>query len=216
MQRVIVDPIQPDLAALEPAAFMIRSGGIVAMPTDTLYGLAADPFDTDAVARIFAIKGRDAARPLPLIAADREQVAARIGLLSTMSQQLAARFWPGPLTLLLAAPAGLADNVTGGTGTVGIRVPAHAVARALCRICTSPLTATSANLSGYTPLADPDEVERALRDRIDVLIDAGPTPGGPSSTIVDATGSSLRLVRAGAIAWPDILASVQGLPSRAG
>jgi L-threonylcarbamoyladenylate synthase len=216
MQRVVVDPIQPNPAVLEPAAFCLRSGGIVAIPTDTLYGLAADPFDRDAVARIFAIKGREAARPLPLIALDSEQVAARIGPLSIALQQLAARFWPGPLTLVLAAPPGLPDNVTGGTGTVGVRVPAHAVARTFCRICSSPLTATSANLSGRTPSADPDDIERALGDRIDVLIDAGQTPGGPPSTIVDATGSALKLVRGGAIAWPDILACAHGLPSRAG
>src|SRR5262249_46842527 len=122
----------------------------------------------------------------------------------------------GPLTLVLVAPAELPDNVTGGSGTVGVRVPAHAVARALCRICSSPLTATSANLSGRPPSADPDDIERVLSDRIDVLIDAGQTPGGLPSTIVDATGSALRLVREGAIAWPDILACAHGLPSRAG
>lgn len=216
MQRVVVDPIQPNPAVLEAGVFRIRTGGIVALPTDTLYGLAVDPFDRGAVATIFAIKEREAVRPLPLIAADWEQIAERIGPLSIMSQQLAARFWPGPLTLVLAAPAGLADNLTGGTATVGVRVPAHAVARAFCRLCSSPLTATSANLSGRTPSADPDDVERALGDRIDFLIDAGPAPGGLPSTIVDATGPALRLVRAGAIAWSDIQACAYGFPSRAG
>jgi L-threonylcarbamoyladenylate synthase len=209
MRRVFVDSARPDLAALEPAAFAIRSGGIVALPTDTLYGLAANPFDDNAVARIFAVKGRAAVRALPLIAADREQVADYIGPLSPVAQRLAARFWPGPLTLLIEAPAGLSANVTGGTGTVGVRVPAHPVARAFCRTCSSPLTATSANVSGREPTADPDEIERVFSHRIDLLIDAGPTPGGPPSTIVDTTGSSLKLVRAGAIAWGEIEACLR-------
>jgi L-threonylcarbamoyladenylate synthase len=213
MQRVFVDPVHPDPAALEPAAFVIRSGGIVAFPTDTLYGLAADPFDHDAVARIFAVKGRAGAHALPLIAADHEQVAARIGPLSIVSQQLAARFWPGPLTLLVRSPVNLAANVIDDTGTVGVRVPAHAVARAFCRACSSPLTATSANLSGHEPSANPDEVARLLGHRIDLLIDAGPTKGGPPSTIVDAIGPSLRLVRAGAIGWHEIEACLR-VPNR--
>jgi L-threonylcarbamoyladenylate synthase len=204
MRRVIVDSARPDLAALEPAAFAIRSGGIVALPTDTLYGLAANPFDSDAVARIFAVKGRAAVRALPLIAADREQVADCIGPLSPAASRLATRFWPGPLTLLIAPRAGLAANVTGGTGTVGVRVPAHPVARAFCRTCSLPLTATSANISGREPTADPDEIERVFSHGIDLLIDAGPAPGGPPSTIVDTTGASLKLVRAGAVEWGEI------------
>jgi L-threonylcarbamoyladenylate synthase len=105
---------------------------------------------------------------------------------------------------LLTAPPALAPDVSGGTGTVGVRVPAHAVARALCRACGTPLTATSANISGAAPSADPGEVERTLGARIDLLVDAGATPGGPPSTIVDATGASPRLVRQGAIAWEEI------------
>src|SRR5262249_30902503 len=185
------------------------SGGIVAIPTDTLYGLAADPFEEEAVAKIFAVKGRASTQALPLIAADREQVAVQIGPLSRLSQYLADRFWPGPLTLLVAAPIGLATNVTGGTGTVAVRVPGHAVARAFCRACRSPLTATSANRSGFEPSADPDDVERLLGGGIDVLIDAGPAPGGLPSTIVDATGPSLKLLREGAIGWHDIEACLR-------
>jgi L-threonylcarbamoyladenylate synthase len=123
-----------------------------------------------------------------------------------MAQALAGAFWPGPLTLLLDAPATLAADVSGGTGRVGVRVPAHDVARAVCRACASVLTATSANISGEPALDDPREVERTLGARIDVLIDAGRTNGGPPSTIVDVTGSTPRLVRPGAVAWSDVLA----------
>jgi L-threonylcarbamoyladenylate synthase len=114
MRRVIVDPDAPQRDAVEEAAKWIRNGGLVAVPTDTLYGLAADPFRRDAVARVFAVKGRAAGRALPLIAADADQVAARLAPLSPAAERLAARFWPGPLTLLIPAPVSLVREVTAG------------------------------------------------------------------------------------------------------
>ena len=197
-----------DAAALEHAAGIILDGGVVAVPTDTLYGLAADPFRADAVARVFAVKGRSTERALPLIAADTAQVVQFIGEFTPMARALASRFWPGPLTLLLAAPATLAPDVIGEAGRVGVRVPAHDVARALCRACGRVLTATSANVSGEPAPDNPDAVERTIGDRIDCLLDGGRTPGGPPSTIVDATGSTPRLVRSGAVAWIEVLACV--------
>jgi L-threonylcarbamoyladenylate synthase len=205
VRRVFVDPGSPQRDAIQEAAKWILSGGVVALPTDTLYGLAADPFSPAAVARVFQVKGRAAERALPLIAADREQVSAQLGPLTATSARLAERFWPGPLTLLVVAPRELAREVTGGTGRVGVRVPANDVARAICRAAGRPLTATSANLSGEPATADPDRVERTLGDRIDLLIDTGPARGGAASTIVDVTGAEPALVRAGAIAWDDIL-----------
>jgi L-threonylcarbamoyladenylate synthase len=206
VRRVFVDPGSPQRDAIQEAAKWILSGGVVALPTDTLYGLAADPFSPDAVARVFRVKGRAAERALPLIAADAQQVSAHLGPLSATAARLAERFWPGPLTLLVAAPRALAHDVTGGTGRVGVRVPADDVARAICRAAGRPLTATSANVSGEPATADPDHVERTLGDRIDLLIDAGPTRGGAASTIVDATAAAPALVRAGAIPWAEILA----------
>jgi L-threonylcarbamoyladenylate synthase len=205
VRRVFVDPESPQRDAIQEAAKWIRAGGVVALPTDTLYGLAADPFLPDAVARVFLAKGRAAERALPLIAADAEQVAAHLGALSPTAARLAERFWPGPLTLLVAAPRGLAREVTGGTGRVGVRVPANDVARAICRAANRPVTATSANVSGEAATADPDRVERTLGDRIDLLIDAGPARGGAASTIVDATSGDATLVRAGAVSWEEIL-----------
>jgi L-threonylcarbamoyladenylate synthase len=206
MRRVFVDPESPQRDAIQEAAKWILNGGLVAVPTDTLYGLAADPFSAPAVARVFAVKGRAAERALPLIAADASQVAAHLGRLSATGQRLAERFWPGPLTLLIAAPPALAHDVTGGTGKVGVRVPADAVARAICAEAGRPITATSANVSGEPATADPDVVERTLGDRLDLLIDAGTTPGGHASTIVDVTGNDPVLVRPGALSWDDIQA----------
>jgi L-threonylcarbamoyladenylate synthase len=206
MRRVFVDPRAPQRDALQEAAKWIRTGGVVALPTDTLYGLAADPFSAGAVARVFAAKGRTSDRALPLIAADAEQIAARLGPLPPEGERLAGKFWPGPLTLLVAAPLSLAPGVTAGTGRVGVRVPAHDIARAVCRAADRPLTATSANRSGEPPTSDPDDVERMLGDHLDLLIDAGPTPGGSPSTIVDVTGPVPQLVRAGAVPWTEIQA----------
>lgn len=208
MRRVFVDPKSPQYDAIEEAAKWIRTGGVVALPTDTLYGLAVDPFRVDAVARVFAVKDRSVERALPLIAADAEQIAAHLAPLTPMAARLAHRFWPGPLTVLVAAPPALARDVT-ATGTVGVRVPADDVARAIANACGRPITATSANISGEPATADPDEVERTLGDRIDLLIDTGPTPGGPPSTIVDVTSAQPRLVRAGAISWEDIQACLR-------
>ena len=204
MPRIVVDAAKPESAALAEAVRAIRAGGVVAMPTDTFYGLAVDPFRQSAVERLYALKGRESGKAVPLVAADVAQVVDYLAPLTAQAIRLIARFWPGPLTLLLAAPPTLSPAVSGGTGKVGVRVPGHAVARALCRACGVPLTASSANLAGAQPSADPDEVEGALGSLIDVLVDAGVTAGGPPSTIVDVTGDAPILVRAGAIAWGEI------------
>jgi L-threonylcarbamoyladenylate synthase len=201
LTRIIVDPVRPDPDALARAATILRGGGVAAVPTDTLYGLAADPFNVAAVDRVFAIKGRMNDQALPLVAADSAQVREWIGGWSVLGDRLAGRFWPGPLTLVLPAPPTLASAVTGGRGTVGVRVPAHAVTRALCAAVGRPLTATSANRSGAPATEHPDVVAAALGLGVDVLVDAGATPGGPPSTIVDISTGEPRLIRAGAVSW---------------
>ncbi len=201
MRRVWVDPVTPQRDAMEEAAKWILAGRVVAIPTDTLYGLAADPWSATAVDALFAAKNRPAERAIPLIAADRLQVEATLGTLSPLALRLAEQAWPGPLTLVVAAPPGLAPPITGGRGTVGVRVPNHDVARAIARFVGRPITATSANLSGEPATDDPDRVEAALDDRIEMLVDVGRTAGGPPSTIVDVTGAAPTLVRAGAVPW---------------
>jgi L-threonylcarbamoyladenylate synthase len=206
MRRLAIDARQPDPMALEEAAAVILAGEIVAVPTDTLYGLAADPFSTAAVARVFAAKGRSAERALALIAADIAQIEDRLGPLSSEARRLAAAFWPGPLTLLVPRPATMPDAVTGGLAQVGVRVPAHAVARGLCRASARPLTATSANPSGAPAPAHPGDVAQTLHESVALLLDAGPAPGGPPSTIVDVSAGNVRLVRPGAVSWDEVQA----------
>ena len=204
--RLSIDPFAPDPAVVEAAARAIKRGGIVAMPTDTLYGLAANPFSLPALAAIRQIKERPADRAIPLVAADVDQIAATLGVLPMLARLLAARFWPGPLTMLMLAPERLPAEVTGGTGRVGVRVPAHAVTRALCAACDMPLTATSANKSGLPATNDPAAVAASLGIGLDVLLDAGVTPGGPPSTIIDVTDATPRVIRQGAIPWESIQA----------
>jgi L-threonylcarbamoyladenylate synthase len=204
MQRLVIDPKSIDATLVRNAADAICAGQIVAIPTDTLYGLAVDPFQLDAVQKIFSVKGRDAGRGLPVVAASVEQVERHVGPLPIAAEQLAAEFWPGPLTLILPAPPGLAADVGGPTGTIAVRVPAHEVTRALCRAVDGLITATSANRSGKPATDSPEVVASTLGASIDMLLDAGKTPGGPASTIVDVSGAEVRLVRAGPVTWESI------------
>lgn len=207
--RLVVDPLAPDPAAIRAAADAILDGRVVAYPTDTLYGLAVDPRRADAVARVYALKARTADRALPLIAADVAQIAATLGPLGEAERRLADACWPGPLTLVIRTRARLAPEVTGPEATIAVRVPAHAVARALARAVGHPVTATSANRSGGEAHATPDEVAAVLAGDIALLVDAGPTPGGPPSTIVSVEASGPRLLRAGAIPFTRVLELLQ-------
>jgi len=203
MTRVVVRPVEPLEPQLAEAVAVIRRGGVVAFPTDTLYGLAADPRSAEAVDRVLALKGRASAQTIALVAANLPQVE-RIAALTTIARHAAAEFWPGPLTVLLRAKSGLAAATLGPDGLVGVRVPDHDVALALARACGHTLTATSANRTGEPATPDPDEVESALPD-LDLLLDAGKAPGGPPSTLVDLSGDVPRLVRPGAIPWDRVL-----------
>lgn len=201
-----IDPGAPSLDALAPAVAALQRGGVIAYPTETFYGLGADPLSAAAVARVFGVKARVEGQSLPLIAADLAQ-ARRVAAVTGAAARLAERFWPGPLTLVVPA---LAPFVEGAQrhGTVAIRVPDHAVARALAAAFGSPITSTSANRSGEPPAAVVSELG-GIAPRLDVVVDGGRTPGGLPSTIVDLTGGAPTLVRAGAIAWDRVLESLE-------
>lgn len=205
MRILTHDARQPDEQIVREAAEVILRGGIVAYPTDTLYGLAVDPRHAAAVDRVYAAKGRAFDRPLPLVAASETQVAAWAGDLTPLGRRLAARFWPGPLTLVIGAHPSLCPRVHGATGRVAVRVPAHPVARALARVVGHPITATSANRSGRPAGSTAGDVVAALGEAIDAVIDTGETTGGPPSTIVDVSGATATLVRAGVVPWDRVL-----------
>jgi L-threonylcarbamoyladenylate synthase len=206
MLRLVVDRQVPDAAMLATAADVLRSGGVVAYPTDTLYGLAVDPRSDEAVARLFDLKGRDAASAIALIAADA-RTAAQAGTFGAIERQLAAAFWPGPLTIVIRATGNMAAALS-PAGTIGVRVPAHAVARQLSSAFGECITATSANRTGARPCVTADEVAEALAENVDLVIDGGPSPGGAPSTIVEVIGGRVTLHRAGAVPWERVLESV--------
>ncbi len=187
------------------AADQLGKGHVLAFPTDTLYGLAADPRNASAVGKLYRIKGRAVDEAVPLIAADVGQLDACRTELPPIARRLMDHFWPGPLTLVVPAWGGLCPELLGGRNTVAVRVPDHPIARAIARAFGHPITSTSANRSGQPGTADPAEVRRVLGAQLDGLIDAGPSPGGLPSTIVDATGPVLRLIRAGAVPWERVL-----------
>lgn len=209
MRVLTVDPLSPAPEALREAVNALAAGLVVAFPTDTLYGLAVDPRSAHAVERLYAVKGRGFDQPLPLIACDETQVADQAGSLTQLARRFAREFWPGPLTLVLEAHPSLDTRVHAATGRVAVRVPAHALARALARVAGHPITATSANIAGETAAAAVTELSSALAGRIDVVLDGGPTIGGLPSTIVDVTGHAPTLVRAGVVPWARVLEFVQ-------
>ncbi len=202
---VPIDAGHPDPPAFVPAVHALEAGDIVAFPTDTLYGLAADPRNAEAVDRLFALKGRAADVAVPLIAADAAQIDLAVREWTPLAHRLADRFWPGPLSLVLDAGPSLDPGVLGGGATVAIRVPAHPVARGLAAGLGHPITATSANRSGGAPAADASAVVAALGDGVALVLDAGACVAGPPSTIADARGERPRLLREGAIPWERVL-----------
>jgi L-threonylcarbamoyladenylate synthase len=196
---VRVDPVAPDERVLDEAARVLGRGGLVAFPTETFYGLGAAALDRRAVRRVFEVKGRPASMPL-LVLVDSEAMVGRVAPeIPARARELITRHWPGALTLVLRASAGLPAELTAGTGTVGVRLPAHATARALVRALGAPVTAPSANPTGAEPPTTAAAVLGHFGDALDLVLDGGPTPGGAPSTVVDVTVDPPRVIRQGAV-----------------
>ena len=188
------------LLALE----ILKFGGLVAFPTDTVYGLAALAYNGDAVISIYEVKDRPVEKAIPVLigdVSDLEKVCAEV---PEIARKLAARFWPGPLTLVVPKNPQLPEAVS-ARPTVGVRIPDHPVARALLRLA-GPLAVTSANLSGRQSPSTAQEVFDQLGGRIALILDGGKTPGGVPSTVVDCTGPELQVLRKGSISKGEILA----------
>ena len=193
-------PILPcDNASLARAVEVMRGGGLVAFPTETVYGLGANALDADAVARIFVAKGRPATNPLIVHVATVDQVATVAADWPDDAARLAEAFWPGPLTLVLPKRPAVPDIVTAGGPTVAVRVPAHPVALRLLTLLGLPVAAPSANRSNRLSPTTAEHVFADLDGRIDLILDGGPTPGGLESTVIDVTSRPARLLRPGLI-----------------
>jgi len=185
-------------AGLDDAVSALRHGGVIAMPTDTLYALVGAAGDDAAVTRVFQIKARKLDNPLPLFVSD-VAMAERISVFNQQAYRLARRFWPGALTIVLPRQQSFASLALSGGATIGMRIPDHPLARAVIETLAQPVTATSANRSGGKDPSSAREVESQIGAVIDYLLDGGDCPVGVASTIVDLTGAEPVILRQGAI-----------------
>jgi L-threonylcarbamoyladenylate synthase len=197
-------------AAREGARAVVGRGGVVGFRTDTFYGLGANPLDPEAVRAVNELKGR-AGKPVLVVLSDAECAARLVGGETELFRLLAARFWAGALTLVAEAGDDVSQELTAGTGTVGVRLPADDAVRQFVRACGGALTATSANLAGEPPARSAQEVAAAFPSGLDLIVDGGATRALAPSTVVDVTGGEARLVREGAIPWREIEAALAHL-----
>ena len=184
--------------ALEQILSFLREGGVIAFPTDTSYGLGADPFNDEAVRRIFAIKGRPETKPI-LLLVNSVEMAGSVARLSDKAEALAERFWPGPLTMILPARESVPSVVTAGTRTIGVRWADAPLAQRLIAAFNRPITATSANRAGMPSTVTVAEVREQLGDSIEMIINGGTLPARGGSTLLDLTEVPARLLREGPI-----------------
>lgn len=184
---------------LRKAAQVIRTGGVVVVPTETFYALAADPFRIAAVQRIYEIKRRSESKPLPLIASDMDTVLRAVADPEPVTLMLMRKLWPGSLTLLLEPAIPVNPCIASLTGKIGVRVPPNSAARTLALLARGWITATSANLSGDPNPREIAMIAQSVIGAADMVIDVGPTPGGLPSTVVEPEHGSFRLIRAGAV-----------------
>jgi L-threonylcarbamoyladenylate synthase len=208
--RILTSP-PISTAFLEEAVDCLRRGGLVAYPTDTLYGLGALASDDEAVRWLFKAKKRPPAIALPILVEDVEMASDVSDRLSPLALRLASRFWPGALTLVLPRSPQFHSLALAGGDTVAVRVPDHAVPLALIEALGEPLTGTSANVSGQRGPVTASDVAEQLGDAVDIIIDGGRCPGGVESTVVDLTGEEPRLVREGAISRVDLESAIGSL-----
>ena len=197
---------KPEPSLVSYAAQQIRAGQVLGMPTDTFYGLAADPFNLRAVDRVYDIKTRSRHKPLSLLIENVEQAEELARPLPPEFYALARRFWPGPLTIIVRAASKLPLKVTANTGNVALRIPSAKIPLAVIKSAGIPITATSANLSGASECTTAEEVRNQLQGRISVIVDGGTSPRDIPSTIVDLTDQEARwtVMREGAIAGQEI------------
>jgi L-threonylcarbamoyladenylate synthase len=194
-----------DPRTFQAAAEILARGGLVAFPTDTVYGLGTLVFDGPAVERIYAAKQRPVEKAIPVLIGTPDDLPRIVPSVPVVAERLASRFWPGPLTLVLPKRPEIPVSVSAGE-TIGVRIPDHPVARRLLSQA-GPMAVTSANLSGQASPCTADEVLQQLNGRIDLVIDGGRTPGGVPSTVVDCLGTELKILRAGPLSLDQLLAA---------
>ena len=196
--------------SIDEAVSVLAGGDVVAVPTDTLYGIAAAALDETAVQRVFDVKERGQRVPLPLFVSDVDDFDKFGRRVPDVARRLADAFWPGKLTIVVERSSRVPDIVTGGLDTVGLRVPDHPVPREIVARLAAPITATSANISGQPPLTSAKQVVRHLGDRVDLVVDGGQLRPSKPSTVIDVTQTPCRILRQGAVS-PERIRQVTGL-----
>ncbi len=186
-------------SVLKNALQVLKNGGIIAYPTESFYALGVNTQNEDAVRRLYELKKRPADKPVPLIAGSREILKTLVKSIPPQAEFLMKEFWPGALTMVFDAAEGLPEGLTAGIGKVAVRIPGESFALSLAKAADFPITATSANHSGSSPAESADEVIKYFGETIDLIIDAGKTPGGKPSTIIDITVMPFKVLREGRV-----------------
>jgi L-threonylcarbamoyladenylate synthase len=202
---VQVDPQHPAAAAITKAVAAVRAGGVIAFPTRCLYGLGADAFNAGAVERIFEIKQRSPHNPILILIDQTSRLERLVAHVSPAAGRIMDHFWPGRITLVFKAGEAVPPYLTAGSGKIGIRLPGHPVAAALVQALQSPLTGTSANLSGRPGCRRIEDLEFQIAGKLDLILDAGPLKGGVGSTVVDVTVDPPIVLREGEISGAEIM-----------
>ncbi len=203
-----VSSSEPEEPIVRYAANLISSGQVVGVPTDTFYALAADPFNLSAVQQVYRIKGREEKKALPILVSSIEEATMLARELPDAFFKLARRFWPGALTLVVDASHRIPLKVTGGTGRVALRWPNSAIACAVIQACNTPITGTSANISGFPPCSSAEQLVKQLGTELPLILDAGDTGASLASTIVELRGETWRILREGVVSESDIGAAL--------
>jgi L-threonylcarbamoyladenylate synthase len=203
-----VDPLHPTHDLINEAALVIKNGGVIAFPTQHLYGLGADAFNADAVNRVFEIKRRPDDKPLLVLIDKNYDLTRLVQEVPYAATRIMEWFWPGAVTIVFRAKHILPTNLTAGTERIGVRMPEHPVALALTAAVKGPITATSANIAGNSGCSLVSEMDPLISNKVDLIVDVGALKGGMGSTVVDVTGDSPKILRQGAVSERDIFAAV--------
>jgi L-threonylcarbamoyladenylate synthase len=191
--------------SIDKAISVLQKGGVISFPTETYYGLGVDPLNEDAVRRLFVLKKREITKPILLLIEDASMLAIISAEIPSVYEPLMEKFWPGPLTLLFPWKKNISEFLTGGTGTIGVRVSSDPLVQKLFCKWKSPVTATSANISGERPASTAYDVKKTFGNKIDYIVDGGDSPAGLCSTIVGYQNGKLVLIRKGKVSFADIV-----------
>jgi len=205
MTKVIkVDPLIPDPLMISEAALLVHRDGVVAFPTETLYGLGVNALSEKAIRKVFNIKGRNYEKPIPILIYKKEVLSEFVSNVPEKAENLIEKFWPGGLTIIFEASPKLPSLLTGNTGKIGIRISNNPIAQELVKQADIPITATSANISGQEGCTTALEVYESLGNRVDLILDGGRTKSLLGSTVIDVTCTPIKIIREGVVSLGDL------------